>query len=404
MVFYTLDVFLSWLKDVVKGKTIQEPYKYPVWLDILTKNINEAEEAVQSVRESINDYVYNPTNSKKEVRKYLRNEFENQISKYNKIVDKNFFYLLRDENRNALVSDFKIDAFFNNNQEKYLKELKETYILQNISWDISFTYNEIFKTRTIYYKDDASSHLTIHSLMNKMVLDKELSIELSESMDDFFKEMNNTSLPLDIHFYNHREKYIKLFEKSILRMQSILDDAEPNKKVLYIQSRLKELRHRESMFNSLIDRNKDFKDKEDKYQDLFKEFLSIEAEFIKETIQISPIAFLPNPVKPLLIKKDDSFETFVNKEKQDYILKLLEDLSITNNGVSIVSQRKKSVIRGVVEALRDACIFPNKDLHSLCLIIGEQIGLEIKSKLEKNYTSDESKKSVKQYMKNNPFH
>jgi hypothetical protein len=95
--------------------------------------------------------------------------------------------------------------------------------------------------------------------------------------------MYNTSLPLDIHFYNHREKYSRIFEKSISRLQDILDNAEPNNKVLYIQSRLKELRHRELKFRTLVDRKKDFKDKEDKYPNLFKEFLSIEAEFTNKS-------------------------------------------------------------------------------------------------------------------------
>lgn len=405
IVFYTLDVFLSWLRDVVKGKSIQAPFKYPVWEDLLNQKIKEAENELQPKIDEIQDFVFNSTKSKKEIRNYLRNEFEKQIDKYNTIEEKQFFYLLRDENRNPLISDFKINALFNNEEQEYLKNLKEAYILQNISWHISLTFNEVFDSKTIYFKKDTGSHLMILSLTQDMVLDKELSIELDEAMDSFFKEMYTTSLPLDIHFYNHREKYSRIFEKSITRLQGVLDNAEPNNKVLYIQSRLKELRHRELKFRSFLGRKKDFKDKEDKYPNLFKEFLSIEAEFIKETIQILPVTLLPNKTESLVLEKEtDSFKTFVTQEKQDYILKILEDLAITKDGVYNLGDRSKGTVRGVIEALREEHIIPKLSLKRLCDIIANQINLELKSKLDWSNTSDDYHKKAKQYIKNNPLH
>jgi hypothetical protein len=405
MIFYTLDVFLSWLKDIVKGKSIQEPFKYPIWKDLLNEKIEEAEQEFQSITKVIGDFAFNRANSKKVIRNYLKNEFEKQIDKYNKIEKKEVFYLLRDENKNPLISDFEMDALFNNDGEDYLKKLKEAYILQNVSWYISVNFNEIFDTRTIYFKRNTGSHLMILSLTNDMVLDKELSIELEEAMNAFFKEMYTTSLPLDIHFYNHREKYSRIFEKSISRLQDVLDNAEPNKKVLYIQSRLKELRQRELKFRTLVNSIKDLKNREDKYPSLFKEFLSIEAEFIKETVQLSPITYLPNQTKPLLLEKEiDSFKTFVNQEKQDYILKILEDLAITKDGVYNLGDRSKGTIRGVIEALREEHIIPKLSLKRLCNIIANQINLELKSKLDWSATSDNYHKDAKQYIKNNPLH
>jgi hypothetical protein len=405
MVFYTLDVFLSWLKDIIKGESIQKPFKYPVWEDLLSQKLNEAEQELQPMVDEIQNYVVNSGNSKKEVNKYLRNEFEKQIDKYNTIEDKQIFYLLRDEDRNPLISDFQINALFNNDAEEYLKKLKEAYILQNISWHISLAFNEIFDTRTIYFKKNTDSHLMILSLTNDMVLDKELSIELEEAMDSFFKEMYSTSLPLDIHFYNHREKYSRIFEKSISRLQDVLDNAEPNNKVLYIQSRLKELRHRELKFRTLVDRKKDLKNKEDKYPNLFKEFLSIEAEFIKETVQINPTTFLSNQPQSVLIEDGtESFKTFVNQERQDYILKLLEDLSITVGGKSVLSSRKKGALRGVVEALREENILSQIGIDKLCKIIAKEINLELKSKLDFSDVSQKFQKDAKQYIKDNPLH
>ncbi len=405
MVFYTLDVFLSWLKDIIKGKSIQEPFKYPVWEDLLNQKIDEAEQEFQTIIEVIGDYAYNPANSKKVVRKYLRNEFEKQISKYNKIEDKRLFYLLRDKNKKPLLSDFKIDALFNNNKEQYLKSVKEAYILQNISWDISVNFNKLFNTRTIYFKRDMGSHTMILSLTNQMILDKELSIELEEAMDSFFKEMYNTSLPLDIHFYNHREKYSRIFEKSMSRLQDILDNAELNKKVLYIQSRLKELRHRELKYRALIDGGGNLKDKEDKYPNLFKEFLSIEAEFIKETSQLNQVQFIES--KPVLLSSDKSnqqLNNIITIEKQEYITQLLEDLSITVNGKSILSSRKKGAIRGIVEALREDHILPNLSLNVLCKSIADEIKLELNSQLDFTAISQKFQNEAREYIKDNPLH
>jgi hypothetical protein len=405
MVFYTLDVFLSWLKDIVKGTSIQESFKYPIWEDLLNHKIDEAKQEFQSIIEVIGDFAYNPANSKKVIRNYLSTEFEKQIDAYNKIECKQVFYLLRNENINLLISNFQITTLFNNKEEEYLIDLKKAYVLQNVSWYISVNFNEIFDTKTIYFKRDPGSHLMILSLTNYMILDKELSIELDDAMDIFFTEMHSASLPLDIHFYNHREKYRRIFEKSISRLQDVLDNAEPNKKVLYIQSRLKELRHRELKFRNLVNNVKDLKNREDKYPNIFKEFLSIEAEFIKETVQVSPITFLPNQTNALLLEKEtDSFKTFVNQEKQDYILKILEDLAITKDGVYNLGDRSKGAIRGVIEALREEHIIPKLSLKRLCNIMANQINLELKSKLDWSATSDNYHKDAKQYIKNNPLH
>ena len=224
-------------------------------------------------------------------------------------------------------------------------------------------------------------------------------------MDSFFKEILRNSLPIDIHFYNHREKYSRIFEKSISRLQEVLDNAEPSNKVLYIQTRLKELRHSELKFRTSLNRKKAFKDKEDKYPNLFKEFLSIEAEFIKETVQISPITFLPNQTKPLFLEEGtDRFKTIVSLEKQTYILKLFEDLSITVDGKSVLSPRKKGALRGVVEALREENILSQIGIDKLCKIIAKEIDLELKSKLDFSEVSQKFKKDAKQYIKDNPLH
>lgn len=104
-------------------------------------------------------------------------------------------------------------------------------------------------------------------------------------------------------------------------------------------------------------------------------------------------------------KKIDTFQTLIpQKEKHAYVLTLLEDLSITVNGKSILTPRKKGALRGVIEALKDKCIIPNKGIHTLCKIVAEEIQLELKSELDASTTSEKYKKEALNYINRNPLH
>jgi len=417
-------------------------------------------------------------------------------------------------------------------------------------------------------------------LLHQMILDKEIYNELEQSMDDFMQHFHSLSLPFPVHIENQREQFARLFNKGISRLQQVLDDAQPSNKILYLQSRIKELKQREFKLSQYKDLGYSDKD-ERKYPKLLREFLDIEADFIKETSVVSDAVIiekfqpkLPTPVIPKLLvetnkedrlnniidkmqadvdarnerkikdslsdildnlrgqlisslqlykivkentdlekdaleylKEDvgwylfsmkmaqDSFYTeeqverafskiknkgyseeklfelgylknkkmffdveyedpeepvyidkekllypneftsikdlleIINKElakvilkttknskqanslddiidvdKQEYILKLLEDLSITKNGKSILSSRKKGALRGVVEALREYNILPHLGIDKLCNLIADNIGLELKSKLDFSDTSQKFQKDAKQYIKDNPLH
>ncbi|AQS94032.1 hypothetical protein BXQ17_08120 [Polaribacter sp. BM10] len=405
--FYVLDTVLKWMKSIIKGKSLIESFEYIDLKKKIDEVKRETENEYQKEIEELIDFCFNNKAITSEQKKEsLRAKFEDEINAYNKIKDKRIFFFLRDENESLLLENFRFSYIINDSLDEVLGELKKAYRVLNVSWEISNIFFELFDSKTLYYKKDSSSNLMIHSLMNDMVLDKDDYKELHSSMDNFFERLQNDSVPLDIHFVNHRNIYMRLFEKCISRLQEVLDNAEPSNKVLYIQTRLKELRQRDLRFRAISDRNEEFEDNEDKYPNLFKEFLSIEAEFIKETVQISPITFLPNQTKSisLVVEETDSFKTFVNQEKQDYILKILEDLAITKDGVYNLGDRSKGTIRGVIEALREEHIIPKLSLKKLCDIVANQINLELKSKLDWSNTSDDYHKKAKQYIKDNPFH
>ena len=405
--FYVLDTVLKWMKSIINGKSLIEPFEYIDLKKKIEEVKEETENEYQKEIDELNDFCFNNESITAEQKKeFLRDKLEGEIKAYNKIKDKKIFFFLRDENINLLIENLRFSYIINDSLNEVLEELKTAYRVLNISWEASSIFFELFERKTMYYNDNSGSYISIQSLMNDMVLDKEDYNILNNSMSDFFQRFQNDSVPLDIHFVNHRNIYIRLFKKCISRLQEILDNAEPNNKVLYIQSRLKELRQRELRFRVIASRNEELEDKEDEYSNIFKEFLSIEAEFIKETIQISPITFLPNQTKYLLLKVEetDSFKTFVNQDKQDYILKILEDLAITKDGVYNLGDRSKGTIRGVIEALREEHIIPKLSLKRLCDMVANQINLELKSKLDWSTTSDNYKKKAKQYIKDNPLH
>jgi hypothetical protein len=98
-----------------------------------------------------------------------------------------------------------------------------------------------------------------------------------------------------------------------------------------------------------------------------------------------------------------TFETFITSEKQKYVLEMLGDFSVTVNNKSILSTRKKGIIRGIVEALRENNILPQISLDASCKIIADKIGLELTSKLDYSKLSDHTYKKAIQYIKEHPI-
>jgi hypothetical protein len=278
-IFHTLKAFSFWLGDVIKGKGIQEPFKYPVWEDMLNQKIDEAKQEIEPYIEAINDYASNPANSKKKVRKFLRDEFLIQVDEFNTIKEKKFFILLQDTNRLFLLLQFTVTELYFNDGAAYLDKIKEAYILKEISWCIADNYKKVFNRKNIFSHKKLDLITEIPKLLNQMVLNKDLSIEFDEISNSFFESIFNSAIPIDL--YNILSRYIHLFEKVQSRLKVILDNAEPNRKILYIRSRLKELKHRESKLRTSNDGTKKSKGNEENYLTIFKDFLSIEADFYK---------------------------------------------------------------------------------------------------------------------------
>ena len=145
---------------------------------------------------------------------------------------------------------------------------------------------------------------------------------------------------------------------------------------------------------------KEFSKGEKRYIKTIKKWLENEKKFLKE---IQPnIINIPSTSK----KELKTFAKVVtSKEKREYIYNILEYFgAINSEKVSILTKRKKGVLRGVVEALIDGKVLPQSGLHNLCSIIAKDINLELGSKLDYHDTAKRIHKEAKQYIKDNPLH
>tara|TARA_R110002033_G_scaffold57817_3_gene107008 strand:+ start:74 stop:2647 length:2574 start_codon:yes stop_codon:yes gene_type:complete len=579
-IFYTIENISYWLKSIIEGKSYKTVFSFPVWEDMLQESISKGEEEAEGIIDVLSDYAYYSEHTEQEIKDFLIERFEEYRHKFNEFEEKKLFALITDENKKALASSFKVNCFFNNDNQKYKDDLAEVIKIDRVLWDIAGIYFNVFDTKNMEISKDKSSSVNVMFLLHQMVLDKEIYNELEQSMDDFMQHFHSLSLPFPVHIENQRDQFARLFNKGITRLQEVLNDAEPTNKVLYLQSRIKELRQRE--FKLAQYKNLEYSDEDErKYPKLLREFLDIEADFIKETSIVSDAVIiekfqptLPTPVIPKLLeepknedrlnniidkmkadvdarnerkikdslseildnlrgqlisslqlykivkdntslekdaleylkddvgwylfsmkmaqdcfyteeqverafskikdkgyseeklfelgylknkkmffdveyedpeepiyidkekllypteftsikglleiinkelakiklkttkssKQADSLDDIIDNNKQEYILKLLEDLSITKNGKSILSSRKKGALRGVVEALREDNILPHIGIDKLCQLIASNIGLQLKSKLDFSDTSQKFQKDAKQYINDNPLH
>jgi hypothetical protein len=368
LVFQTIDKISVWFNQIIKGNEVQNDYTFPNYKEELDRLESEAQKEIESVSELMYDFINDETKTEKEVKSYFLNLYDSYRTRLNKIKDKNVLQLLSDEKRHILIDFFATNSFFSNNSKKVEDNLKELMIIHELSWEILVVYNNFFYTKNIYDTQDYGiSDITM--LLNKMVLDKKLYKAGKKAMDNFFLNFQKYRLPFDYHIKNIQEELVNVFSIAMKNLQEILDDAEPTNKVIFLQSRIKEIKQRELQFKQL-ECEFNYEHSRNKYTDLLKEFLTIEADFLKETMSISRVLPTQKSLEQLEIKA--TFDNIISKDNQIFISRMMEDLSITLNGRSIIGERRKGAIRGIVEALKENMILPDKSLDTLCKIIGKK--------------------------------
>lgn len=323
VVFYTIFQVTEWMIEVVEGKDLFEPFKFPDFLVIVT-NILETEhsDAVKMVQNFKKEKNFNQLSSEEQERilvqalnqnRIVFNEFEDDekqyyASIYREVTDKVFLL-------NALFFDLD---YHETSLKKAAKAYYEFFYLMGALSVVSSSP----KINLSNNQGSFNPH-QVFSLAYAMVLDNDLHKQLRKIYDGALSDLLQYNLHIDFVIQNLSEQLHDLFLACIERLRSYLDDCEPSNKVMFIQSKLKDLRLRDLMSKPFV--VSDDMEQGESYASLLKEYLEIEAEFIKETKDISfyqqatPIKQIrvPNSKKP---SEDNEF-SFGFKENDPSVLK-----------------------------------------------------------------------------------
>jgi hypothetical protein len=282
LIFHTLDKINIWFEEVAKGQPIEDIYQFPDYGKELEKVESEAKVEVERLADLMYDNMYKKGKTDEEVKLYIVELFDSVRIRFNNLKDVNSMHLLDDERKFILLSYFATNSFFGNNIHKVSSNLKESIIVQEFAWDIYVAHNDYFNSKNVFdTKDYGVTEVTM--LLNKMILDKKLFKETKKTQNRFFTDFGKCSLPMDFHLKNIQEGFVRLFSEALNKLQEILDDAEPSNKIMFLQSRIKEIKQREIQM-LIYEKEFKYEKNENRYSNLLKDFFEVEADFIKELI------------------------------------------------------------------------------------------------------------------------
>jgi hypothetical protein len=329
-IFYTIYQTINWAKAYLDGQEITDKFNYPNYIEVAKKTIADAETEADKIIEAFEQTIDHKIKSKQETEQICRRELELLRHKFNCSEDtiKEYFASLQKEDNTPNI--FQMNAFFFD-MDQHIHFLKEACILRELIHYFIISCRELGGNNRVEYPglDDGSSISEIMYLAHNMVLDSDLHDKLSDILDDFMRYTMAYNMPMDIALQNVREAMHQLFIECIDRLLNYLEDAHPASKVMYIQTRLKQLKQRELGFKQLV--SSDENNMQAKYTSLLREYLELEAEFIQETKDIS---FLQQPIKiiqPSKPKKQQSLLdaplSFKFKASKDALRKFITELN-----------------------------------------------------------------------------
>jgi hypothetical protein len=403
VLWFSLDQLEGWLEEVKEGRPWTDEVSEPDWRALIDETHIAAQKEIETLTAAMEVIAYDEDRSKKEIGNYLVSEFENYRTRFKAFEHKWLFGLLRDDEESDAHIDRVIitNSFFGRDSEINLRLLHHAKVLHGMIWVTVQIYAAVFDTHRIEFPDEDTSYFAIMSLLGTMAPDKELYEAMTNSLHDAVASHESYFLPFDLFKQNHKEDFHHIFHRAVDRLQGLLDDAEPTNKILYLQTRLKELRQRALKRSQITDDERQFGSYDDRYANFFQEFLELEADFID---QVKGLSFQPplqlsdtTPVK--LIGGPLSFDDMLTAGQAAFVLASLESLGITRDGRAAVSERRKGALRGVVEALLDAHLLPATSLEQLCRVIAARIGLELRSKLDHSQVSQKFRKTAAAYIK-----
>ncbi|MBU2018516.1 MAG: hypothetical protein KJ941_02615, partial [Bacteroidetes bacterium] len=351
IIFYTIHQVILWMESVIAGGEIQTPFEFPKYDEIIETNnrtaIAESEIEVETILSAIHKNASNEDN----IASLLIDELELCRHQFNELkgVELEYYIAIR---RGDINPQFKINVLFYD-LESHIESLQIAIKAEHKMTAILCEYFDLTGLHYIDYPNRLNGFDTseIMMLSNTMVLDNDLHQKMSDITNDFFMKSMSGAIPIYMAIQDIQEKMHDLFQECMDRFLEHLENCEPGNKILLIHSRLKDLKQRElKLKTNLIGENN--KELENGYSNLFKEYLQLEADFIRET---NNIEFIPNHAltKPKTVAIDNSTVTFGCK---------LEDRQILISLINTLTNKIDFLNSDLTSAEQLADVFMAKDL------------------------------------------
>ena len=378
--------FLKSIYDKIKPLNDFEINKY------LTLSVNQFKTHTPTKRAEAFKKIYHDTYWHPNYMEYKPDQYENKYAIHVWKHYANNFHLFKEATENVL-QDFKNGLTGGGSKQKTNydkietantdgKKLNQKQVVNNITKDIVEKINSINKFELILFPESEKSGLKLSS--------EEIQSQYASYTDKINTYIREIFLDGDIPYLKRLlidvSDYVAKWEKINSNDDYYIDIAARNEKYRHLAETIDVAYIIETKLLFL----NEIKVTLLKYTGIRDSLLNLGSEDSKEDSNA----------------KEQSFSTVITSEnKREYIYNILEHFGAINSArKSTLTQRKKGVLRGVVEALMDNNILPQLGLHNLCLIIAKDINLELKSKLDYHDTAKKTHKEAKQYIKDNPLH
>jgi hypothetical protein len=391
-IFYIIEKLRIWLELVIEKKSWNETYLIFNWKERLEQKLGEVKKRIETDTKEIElKLVDTPENRKEQVRFKYFNFYRSSFNNFN---NKRYFEFYSGVTSDYYLRKYTNYGYYEDNPSNEVKQIGEAIYIQNLARRANEKFVEAAQDHFDDYSDMEEFVNEIPAILNHMVYDKVSYVNTQLFGNPFMDEIWYYGLPKEMMEFNYREYLEDHLESMINKLEVYFKEAEQTKGILYLQSRLKQMRLRNLDYRQYRFTDQHHKIKT-KYSERLKEYLEIEADFINETKDIETPKNLTDK------SSNESFDTIFPGTKGEFILDLLEDLSITVNGISQLSDRRKGAVRGVVEALLENNVAPNLSIEILCRIIANKISLPLNSKLNFTNISQHYQATATAYIKKN---
>jgi hypothetical protein len=333
IIFYTIAQVMQWIEKIVNGQPLMSPFTFPDYDAIVDETIKDseikAEKTIEDFERTFDIYHLSKENAERyyiDALEGIRHEF-NDLEEF----EKQYFASIH---RDDVKQVFQINAIFfdfEGHKEALAKAANLYHRLSNFYADCR---NFTGSNRINYPNTDSQFNPSeISYLAATMVLDNDLHEKLSNVYKNALTDMMQHALPIDLMLQNVKEQMHEVFIECIERLLNYLENCEPGNKVMYIQSRLKDLRQRE-LKNKMLS-NQYGEHHESGYTTLFKEYLELEADFISSTKDVRYISALNEPKQKKELTEPEKF-SFGYKQKDT--TKLLSFVTQLNLKIDLLNE------------------------------------------------------------------